>query len=391
MIAVVGPAFSLLLLLSPALLVPPALGAQTFGTSLKGIRLHHQVEQSVYTRTCAAAEAPCALQHWWSGGTFAGYAATRVRYYVDGAPSGPVDMPLGLAHGQGDETEDNGPWSAGTLFGKSGVGLHGVPSSGSGFFNTWQVPFGSSINVTVELGGGTKGAGDYFWLVLRGRTQATVQLPGGHLLPPTARLRSFETRATSVAAYEEVPLFNSTAANGAVLGVMLNVASPGGHFGFLEGMLRAYTNVTGGTGSSSSSSSSSSKDDGDAASGAATTSSSSTSSSSSSSSSPFLLSSGTEDYFLGTFYFDKGQYFLPLAGVTMLCPQPHDGASREPSIGCTPAADGSVKFSAYRLHPTADPLLFEHGMAATWRNGEPGHGGGSVPVNATTFVLMYEW
>ena len=88
--------------------------AQTFGTSLKGVWLHHGVEQVVYTRGCAAAEAPCAMQHWWSGGTFAGYPETVVRYYVDGAAA-PVEMPLGLAHGQGDETEDNGPWSAGTL------------------------------------------------------------------------------------------------------------------------------------------------------------------------------------------------------------------------------------------------------------------------------------
>ena len=39
------------------------------------------------------------------------------------------------------------------------------------------------------------------------------------------------------------------------------------------------------------------------------------------------LSSGTEDYFLGTFYFDKGQYFLPLAGVTALCPAPNAGST----------------------------------------------------------------
>merc|ERR1712072_782449 len=93
-----------------------------------------------------------------------------------------------------------------------------------------------------------------------------------------------------------------------------------------------------------------------------------------SSAEPYLLSSGTEDYFLGTFYFDKGQYMFPLAGVTALCPQPADGAPRPPSIGCSPES-GINRFSAYRLHATSDPLLFEGGLAATWRNGEPGHGG----------------
>lgn len=105
---------------------------------------------------------------------------------------------------------------------------------------------------------------------------------------------------------------------------------------------------------------------------------------------PWLISSGTEDYFLGTFYFDKGQYFMPLAGVTALCPEPNDGAHRI-SVGCVPAVDKSVKFSAYRLHASADPLQFEDGMAATWRNGEPGHGGHAGIVNATTFTLVYEW
>ena len=62
------------------------------------------------------------------------------------------------------------PWSAGSLFGKTGVGLHqGAADSGSGYFNTFLIPFEKSINVTVTLGGGTVGAGDYFWLVIRGQ------------------------------------------------------------------------------------------------------------------------------------------------------------------------------------------------------------------------------
>ena len=105
------------------------------------------------------------------------------------------------------------------------------------------------------------------------------------------------------------------------------------------------------------------------------------------------LSSGTEDYFLGTFYFDKGQYFMPLAGVTALCPEPSDGAPRPrpPAFGCASDPAG-VRFSAYRIHATADPLVFEGGFAATWRNGEPGHGGRTPPyVQASAYALFYEW
>ncbi len=75
-----------------------------------------------------------------------------------------------------------------------------------------------------------------------------------------------------------------------------------------------------------------------------------------------------------------------------MCPQPSDGAPRIAGPGCTPATDGTVKFSAYRLHASADPLVFEGAMAVSWRNGEPGHGGAAATaVNATAFALVYEW
>ena len=332
------------------LLILPAyvLSAQSFGVSLKGIHLGFQREVSVYNRECGPGEGVCALHHWWSGGTFAGYTTSRVRYYVDDLE--PVDLPLGLAHGMSTQMEDNGPWSAGSLMGKSGVGLHqGGASAGSGFFNTYNIPFGKKVNVTVTLDG-PAGSGEYFWLVLRGRTQASIVLPGGLSIPPTARLRSYEYNSTAMTGYQYLPVFNSTAKNGAVLMTVLAVQAAG-RYEFLEGCMRAYDNT---------------------------------------SSDPWLLSSGTEDYFLGTFYFDKGQYFLPLAGVTSLCPQPKDGAPRGNSFGCVPIP-GVIQFSAYRVHGGEDPLLFENGMAMAWRNGEPGHGGASGVVNATAFALVYEW
>ena len=81
-----------------------------------------------------------------------------------------------------------------------------------------------------------------------------------------------------------------------------------------------------------------------------------------------------------------------LAGLTQLCPQPQDGAPRPPSIGCTPSEAGVVRFSAYRIHGSDDPLLFDAApFAVTWRNGEPGHGGRAYAVNASTLALVYEW
>ena len=60
-------------------------------------------------------------------------------------------------------------------------------------------------------------------------------MPGGLALPRGARLRSYEQRALALPAYGELPMFNSTASNGAVLMATLGVTSPNGNFAFLEG------------------------------------------------------------------------------------------------------------------------------------------------------------
>ena len=338
-------------------------GGRSFGTSYKGTLLPCQHERSVFSRDCAPSEWPCTMQHWWSGGTFARYYYTRIRYYCDNATY-PVNVPLGLGHGMAAaQVDDNAPWSAGALFGRSGSGLHaGGPTSGSGLFNTFQVPFYRRINVTVSLGC-TAQSHERFWLILRGRTRARIVIPGGMELPTAARLLSVEHSLTRLVPYASVPFLkvdrSSTAfTGGAVLFVTLTVRSPRHSFEFLEGCVR------GGSGDDNSADNTH----------------------------DWLLSSGTEDYFLGTFYFDRGQYFTPLAGVTSLCPAPKDGARRPASFGCTSSTDGSVSFSAYRVHAGHDPLTFEaEGLELKWRNGEPGHGGAATEVNASTFGLVYVW
>ena len=55
--------------------------ATTFGTSLKGQGFYCGRESVVFSRRCSADEAPCAMQHYWSGGFFPGYGASLLRYY----------------------------------------------------------------------------------------------------------------------------------------------------------------------------------------------------------------------------------------------------------------------------------------------------------------------
>ena len=54
---------------------------------------------------------------------------------------------------------------------------------------------------------------------------------------------------------------------------------------------------------------------------------------------PLMLSSGLEDYFLGTYYFNKGRYATPVAGLTHVDKDEHE-------------------FSAYRFHED-DPVFFQ--------------------------------
>ena len=86
------------------------------------------------------------------------------------------------------------------------------------------------------------------------------------------------------------------------------------------------------------------------------------------------LSSGLEDYFLGTYYFKKGTYANKLAGLTHLDKEENE-------------------FSAYRLHED-DPVFFQNGLRLTNRCGEKI--GDKVfhdppKTRYTTYVWLYQW
>ena len=89
---------------------------------------------------------------------------------------------------------------------------------------------------------------------------------------------------------------------------------------------------------------------------------------------PIMLSSGLEDYFLGTYYFNQGRYANGLAGLTHL-----DLAKRE--------------FSAYRFHDE-DPVFFQNGLRLTCRCGELINGKElhkTPETQFTTYTWVYQW
>lgn len=145
------------------------------------------------------------MQHMWTGGAWNGYELSRVRYYVDGETTASVDIPIGMGTGQPYD-DDDGPWSAGVAFGKTG--------KPSGTFNTFAIPFQKSIMVTVELLG--EKPSNRFWIILRGRAipeGSNVPIPGTATwdIPTSARLRTVENAGVALEPAQFLTLWNSSA------------------------------------------------------------------------------------------------------------------------------------------------------------------------------------
>lgn len=297
-----------------------ATNLKTFGTAGKEGVLYPDQEVVLFQHA-----GPGCLTHMWFGGDWPGYERTQIRFYVDDEVTPSIDMELFLGHGIGWD-DRSAPW------GTERLGKTGQPS---GLYNTYRIPFGKSIRVTGKLGAGVKKP-QTFWWIFRGVENLPVYL-GNIQLPPNARLRLQVHNDISLDPLQMIDIAQSPGA-GALYQVTLAVASTS--YIFLEAVLRAYINGA---------------------------------------TDPILLSSGTEDYFLGTYYFNRGMYHLPLAGLT------HKDAR----------ATGLCRFSAYRFHDE-DPVIFQKGLRLVWRNGEEKDGkayGDGSPQRSqiTSYVWLYEW
>ena len=263
------------------------------------------------------------LTHMWFGGDFSNYSALKIRVFVDGEREASIDMELGMGCGFGFG-DSAAPWGN-SYFGKTG--------SPSGIFNFYRIPFSKGVRVTAEL---PPGAADDvpLWWIVRGMRNAQVDVPG-LTLNPNARLRLYKRENLGVEPLVEFDLCRTDRS-----GVLFQtaIAATSENFEYLEGMLRCYVG------------------DADV---------------------PQYLSSGLEDYFLGTYYFNRGLYHLSKAGLT------HKD-------------DKNSSFSGYRIHDL-DPILFHNGFRLTCRCGEQkddkvfGPTGHPARTKYTTYVWTYEW
>jgi len=297
---------------------------KSFGTSGKAV--YPFVDGSKTEATLYEHEGKGCLTHMWFGGKWENYENLRIRVYVDGEDKASIDMELFLGHGIGYK-DDFGPW------GTKRIGKTGQPS---GIYNTYRIPFGKSVKVTAQLAPGDD-KNKRFWYIIRGVEGLPVEFSGVRL-PETARLKLHKLEGYTAQTLEEFDLCDTKKPG---MLYQVTVAAHSEKPTFLESCVRAYL-------------------DGDEES--------------------MLLSSGLEDYFLGTYFFNRGMYHTDVAGLTHLNKDDHS-------------------FSAYRFHEE-DPIFFAKGLrltlccgehmeanrlkpkAETWR---------APPTTYTTYVWIYEW
>ncbi|ETO34105.1 hypothetical protein RFI_02989 [Reticulomyxa filosa] len=191
-----------------------------------------------------------------------------------------------------------------------------------GLYNTYRIPFLSSIKIgafCIDLkNNNTKKkickkitienwqAGT-FWYIVRGVTNYPIIL-GDLQLPANGRLYLYKNENVELEPDEFIALANISGTAGALFGVTIQANST--DYNYLEACMRvkidSQTNYQ-------------------------------------------FLSSGTEDFFLSAYYFDRGLYHDDNAGCTFL--------------------DGKGAMSAYKFF-SRDPILFTKGLQLVWRCGE---------------------
>ena len=262
----------------------------------------------------------------------------RIRIYIDGETTPSLDFQLFLAHGVGfSETLEipNIPWGTRRI----------AHAADGGIYNTYPVPFGKSFRVTA-----THPVGGAFFYIIRGVENYPV-IVGDLVLPSNTRLHLYKNVDVKLAPLQFITLANASSTAGLLFQVTLAANST--DFNYLEACFRAKIDDSPNT---------------------------------------TWLSSGTEDFFLSAYYFNRGVYHLDNSGLTYI-------STDKPGV-----------MSAYKFFEN-DPLLFTKSFELTWRCGEtintnsgcpndwppPGPSekhagrGDSAPQLADTIVTTYAW
>lgn len=305
---------------------PEVSSLKTFGTmgkELKILKKEHETELFTF-------DGKGCLTHMWFGGDLNEHEDMSIRVYVDGEDQASIDMELFLGHGIGFK-DDYAPW---------GTEVMGNMGRTSGIYNTYKIPFSKQVRITAQLAptADVSEREPTFWWIIRGTENLPVVFSGVRL-PDNAQLRLHKLEDYTAEPLEE---FTMADVKGAGMLYQVTMEAKGlrdtDHWkdlSFMESCIRAYEKGK---------------------------------------KEPMFVSSGLEDYFLGTYYFNTGRFANKLAGLTHL-----DRENRE--------------FSAYRIHED-DPVFFQDGLRLTNRCGEKI--GDKIfhdppQTRYTVYTWVYEW
>lgn len=229
---------------------------------------------------------------------------TMIRIYIDGEQDASIEFELFLAHGVGTYSSDEQntiPWGTKRIGHAAMGGIH----------DTFRIPFSKSAKVTA-----THPKGGTFWYIIRGVYNYPVIL-GDLILPASTRLRLYKNTDVLLNPLQFITLADVNNTAGALFLVTLAASSK--DYNYLEACFRAQI-------------------DGEA--------------------DTTWLSSGTEDFFLSAYYFNRGYYHFENAGLTL---------KMSPGI-----------VSAYKFFEN-DPMLFTSSFKLMWRCGETRDGKDGCP------------
>ncbi len=319
---------------------PPALGNLTFGTGLSGGGISG-MESTVFWHRIPAGHVG-QMNHFWSTCSAECEANLVVRYYIDGEKLASIAFRPSMAAGSGFNDAESAP--RGTKW--MGVGA-GKGGSGQAWFHNFKIPFGSSVRVTTQTTNGASYGG--FYLIVRGGLDLPLVL-GEVPLPSTARLelQKFEGPLAPLAFLDVVSVPRGREGQIFLTALSVNNSGTGG-LNFLEGCYHMYDPPE----------------------------------------TPWpgtVLATGTEDFFDSGWYFNSGEFYMPVSGMTHKVTTPK-----------------LTEWSAYRTHEM-DPLRFSDGVRMQWRCGDLSapapNGGGKCysltegkPVGSPTCenVISYGW
>jgi len=307
----------------------PTISATTFGFGYSDGAIY--TTESIVFQWFVAPGDVGVMTHFWTTYFRNEDDGVVIRYYIDGETEASLQFTPSLACGVGFY-DTQAPW---------GTKWFGKGADDSGWFHNFRIPFHKSIVVTTQHLFATYGA---FFMIVRGGTNIPINIGGINVPLDSGRLLLFTTNAT----YAPLAWVTLASLPAGTVGMhfmhTLSVAS--GNMNFLEGCYHMFSPPTQdfpGT----------------------------------------LLSTGTEDYFDSAWYFNAGQFHLPVSGFTHLTQSP-----------------SSVTWSAYRFHEM-DPLQFNDGFELVWRNGDSfdpagikcmmSSGGGTAGNPTASTVIAYAW